>query len=117
MKLEFLRGGVITCGRLTNSSLGGGAKTRFKPTKPGSAADTAVNCCATRHFSTQRLQHTYQTLKTSTRQTCIDTYLVTCVNMLVLQSIWGSDFTPQSEGMSPLQQLLQEQKKHQQKDT
>lgn len=34
-----------------------------------------------------------------------------------LQSIWGSDFTPQSEGMSPLQQLLQEQKKHQQKDT
>lgn len=34
-----------------------------------------------------------------------------------LQSIWGSDFTPPSEGMSPLQQLLQEQKKHQQKDT
>ncbi|PFX33294.1 protein SMG7-like [Stylophora pistillata] len=34
-----------------------------------------------------------------------------------LHSIWGSDFTPPSEGMSPLQQLLQEQKKHQQKDT
>ena len=35
-----------------------------------------------------------------------------------LQSIWGSDFAASpSEGMSPLQQLLQEQKKHQQKDT
>ncbi|XP_068688143.1 nonsense-mediated mRNA decay factor SMG7-like [Montipora foliosa] len=33
-----------------------------------------------------------------------------------LQSIWGSDFTP-SEGMSPLQQLLQEQKKQQKEDT
>lgn len=34
-----------------------------------------------------------------------------------LQSIWGTDFTPPAEGMSPLQQLLQEQNKHQQKDT
>jgi len=34
-----------------------------------------------------------------------------------LQSIWGPDFTPPTEGMSPLQQLLQEQKKHQHRDT
>ena len=38
------------------------------------------------------------------------------LDVICLQSIWGSDFTP-SEGMSPLQQLLQEQKKQQKEDT